>query len=267
MNRYSFDSKKHIHFLDGSPLVGTTTALSIMDKPGLTWWASGMACAEFGWLNPRKNTWQLCFEAAQGVLDKIKVLPLPEYLDFLNKAYRAHNTKKEKAADDGTNLHAEVERYIKGILAAETVSVPESLASFHAWCTENVERFLVSEVHCYSERLWCGGIVDFAYIDKKGNVVLADVKSSPKAYFSHFAQMGAYDIQLFENGGFDAAGNKVFELPGAITAHAVFHFGEGFTAPTIDYNVGRNCSAFENALALYRASHDYENFWKAKHAA
>lgn len=244
--------------LNGVPLIGTTTALNVIAKP-LTWWASGLACAEFGWLNPRKNTWQRCFDAAQKKLDEIKEMNLTKYLGLLNIAYRAHNTFKEEAADGGINLHAEVEKFIKqDQLGIQSNGHSAALDPFIEWCRTHVAKFLFSEIHCYSERLWCGGIVDFAYIDKDGRVVLADVKSSREAYFSQFVQMGAYDIQLSENGGVNSDGHKVFELPGQIAAHAVFHFGGGFKGPSIDYGVERNKAAFESALALYRNLQDYE---------
>lgn len=265
MNRYSFNKKDHIHTLDGKPLIGTTTALSVIEKP-LTWWASGMACAEFGWINPKKHTKEEVMAAAEKGLDNIKGCFMNErsghkyadWVKFLDKAYRAHNTKKEKAATEGIDLHELIETYIKSKIASIKISIDPLIESFVSWTDKNVKRFLFSEIHCYSERLWCGGIVDFAYEDMGGNFVLADVKSSREAYFSHMVQMGSYDIQLTENGGFDAKGTKTFTLDKPFKAHAIFHFGGGFTEPTISFNVQGNRDSFVNALGLYKNRQAFE---------
>ncbi|KKL09949.1 hypothetical protein LCGC14_2560730, partial [marine sediment metagenome] len=50
--KYTFNEDKHLHLLDGKPLTGTSSVGNVLAKGGLVWWSSGLACAEFGWLNP-----------------------------------------------------------------------------------------------------------------------------------------------------------------------------------------------------------------------
>ena len=257
MPKYTFDSERHIHLLDGKPLIGTTTALDVLGKP-LTWWASGMCAAEFGWKNSKLVKSDERLMSAKEHLEYIKTMNPGSYLELLDKAYKAHNTKKEKSADEGIDLHSAVEEYIKGEMTGQGVLIPDPrLETFRKWCEVNVKQFLFSEVNCYSERLWCGGIVDFGYISKDGKFILGDVKSSKDAYFSHFVQMGGYDIQLSENGGFTASGDKVFTCPKEIAGHGVFHFGGGFK-PTFSWGVLRNRRSFESALSLYKDRQNYE---------
>ena len=43
--RYRFidENGKHLHTLDGIPLIGTSTAVQVLGKGGLTWWAAELA--------------------------------------------------------------------------------------------------------------------------------------------------------------------------------------------------------------------------------
>lgn len=282
MARYSFDKEKHIHYLDGKRLYGTSTILDVLNKPGLTWWASGQACAEFGWtpLNKDKDgkiawreTERLKNRAAEAriVSDNrftdIVRMSSAQYFELLDKAYRAHNDNKNTAATKGTKLHEHCETYIKRRIAGDSSleGLPAEVLPFVAWSENNVKRFLFSEIHCYSERLWVGGITDFAYEDMHERWILADVKSAKEAYFANMVQMGGYNLQLIDNGGMDMHGELTFTMgAGYFSGHAVFHFGEGFTEPTISYLVERNRRAFENTLALYK---DSEEFDKNKAAA
>src|SRR5437899_1811597 len=56
VGRYRFHDKdgEHLHTLDGKPLIGTSTAIRVLNKP-LTWWAAGMALTPLGWLNKNKS--------------------------------------------------------------------------------------------------------------------------------------------------------------------------------------------------------------------
>ena len=263
MSQYIFDEPRHIHLLNGHPMIGTTTALSVIEKP-FTWWASGMACSEFGWSNAKKVKTDERIEKAQAKLDEIKAMSIGQYVSLLDKAYSAHNSSKKVAADSGIDLHSMVEDFIKKRMEGvqgELFFPDERMRPFEEWCDNNVKRFLFSEVNCYSERLWCGGQPDFAYEDMNGNYVLADAKSHKAAYFSDMAQLGGYNIQLSENGGFTEDGKKIFELKKPFKSHAVFHFGGGFTAPTISYGIERDKNAFEYALALYKCRQDFDKIF------
>lgn len=266
MNRYNFNEEKHIHSLDGKPLIGTTTALGIISKE-LTWWASGMCAGEMGWLNSKKHDQNERLVKAGAKLTDIKLMNIGEYLKLLDMAYRAHHELKEKRAGEGTDLHALAEEWIKFKMNGGKESqsdnelfayvAPEVLSSFITWCENNVKRFLFSEVHCYSERLWVGGKTDFGYEDMNGNYVLADIKSRDKDYFSDHVQMGGYDL-LLRSGGYDKDGNLIWQWTKPFHRHAVFTLGENFKKPVFSESPIKNCEAFECALGLYKIKQMYE---------
>ena len=103
MNEYRFDSERHIHLLNERPIIGTTTALGVISKP-LTWWASQLACEQFGFLNPKNNPTGECDKYAQEKLDEIRKMSLGEYRKLLDRAYRAHATKLKDSAGEGRTI-------------------------------------------------------------------------------------------------------------------------------------------------------------------
>ena len=253
MKNYQFDSAHHIHLLDGKPLIGTTTALYILDKPGLVWWGSSLACAEFGWVNPKKASVKEFEEASKNKLAEIKQMDNEQYLRLLNTAYRAHSVKKTESAEKGISLHEQIENYIKcKVSGTEPLLIDDSIKPFVEWSEKNVSRFLFSELHCYSEVLWAGGIIDFCYIDKQGRNVLGDIKSSEKPYYSHWLQLGAYTTQLSENGGYTPEGKRVFTLDKPIAYHAVFCERGGLGKPFFNFEMDGVRKAFAYCINLYK---------------
>jgi len=259
MEKYSFDSENHIHKIGDKPLCGTSTVCGIIAKP-LTWWASGMAVSVMGWSNKKITDKNVRLEKAKGALQAIKELEAPEYLDLLDKAYQAHNEKKEISAEAGTDMHALLEKYVK-LMITDQAGLPMEMNSYEhpaveqfvKWAKENVKRFLASEIYLYSREQWLGGICDVIYEDLKGDTYIGDFKSSKDAYFSQFLQTALYHIQLTENnGGFDKDGNKILELNGGIKGYAIFPFGSDFKEPTIRYASEDWTMAGIGAVKLYK---------------
>ena len=183
LNRYRFDEKNHIHFLDNKPLFGTSSIVGVLNKPGLTWWASGKALEPLGW-TPTKELKAKRGISAIAKLGEIKKLKSSEYLDLLDKCYSNHKDSLEKSADKGIDLHAELERYIisvtnPGYIVLEPFD--ERIKPFIEWAENNVTEWLWSEAHCYSLRLWTGGIGDAGAILKDGSIALIDFKSSKES--------------------------------------------------------------------------------------
>lgn len=257
---YKFESGRHLHSLDGRPLCGVTTVLSIMDKPGLTWWAAGMACGKMGWMNKKKCSYDERAANAEGYLNHIKEMDTAKYLNLLDEAYSAHNERKKDSADTGKDMHKLLEEFIKstmglgkGILFSDPIIQP-----FIDWTKKNVKQFLFSELYCYSKSLWCGGIADFGYIDMEDNYVLGDFKSSSAVYFTQWAQCGAYDILISENGGYTADGKKIYDAKFPFKYHAIFAAGMGLDNPTFNHNTIPTREAFCHALALYKSKLFFE---------
>ena len=259
MNRYKFEKEAHVHSLDQKRLYGTTTILDVLGK-SLTWWSSGLAVAELGWLNPKLHTPEERMDASQIGHATILNMTPKEFQALLDKAYRAHKTTLDKKADDGTDLHHELSVYVQsqidGVPFGQSTCSPkywDKVHQFIEWSKVNVREFILSEAHCYSERLWVGGQFDLLYIDNQGRMMLGDFKSAKDCYFSQFVQLGGYDIQLSENGALDKDGNMLYRPPTpSIQGHAVFFFGAKTFEPAISFNTARNKRAFESCVSLYK---------------
>src|SRR3990167_2144652 len=133
---YNFDDttnpdtgkENHVHLLDMEDgrgfreLTGTSGIGNVLAKEGLTWWASRKACEDFGFIHPdiKKNGKKVGkvptedrLLAATKVWEQIVKENPFQYLDRLDKAYKAHKTSLDNSAKKGTDLHAELEKYVK----------------------------------------------------------------------------------------------------------------------------------------------------------
>lgn len=123
--QYKFinEKKEHLHTFDGKPLTGTSSVTEVLAKP-LTWWASGKAVETLGWVKGADWKTLKTDEAKQEELKRriavvapkfaeIKEMDEATFLALLDKAYRAHSENLKKSADKGTDLHAELERFVK----------------------------------------------------------------------------------------------------------------------------------------------------------
>lgn len=265
---YYFNAEDHIHMLDGQPLIGTSTAMSVLAKP-LTWWASGLAVAELGWTNSKKDDKAVPIPDRIAIagprFEQIKKLSTEDFLKLLDKAYRAHYTSLNKSADKGTDMHAELEEYTK-LMILEHGGAPYELTEykhlavqqFAEWAVTNVKRFIASEIHCYSRTHWVGGISDCIAELNDGRIVVIDFKSSKEAYLSQKWQGCGYAIEFEENGGFTSDGQKILE-PLKIDAVIIFPFGAKEVKPNFYVDMIGGKEAFLAALTLHKKmpSKDY----------
>lgn len=279
-NRYRFidepDAKgkpQHLHTLDGQPLFGTSTVLSILHKPGLVWWSSGLACEWMGWktskiADSRKRTPMDERMTPEFLTRHAEIVALPpdKYMEELDLAYKAHNVKLDKSADAGTIMHKHLENFVNMCLEgnegkpipardlpqSEEQPLPIPVVLFAAWACGNVKRFLASEAYCYSEKLWTGGIVDLMYQDNDGGIALLDFKSAKAAYDTHFLQNSGYDIAISENGILTKEGDLVRKFKGKFRRYAVLPFGMEQPMPQFRDNVDELKAGFEACVALYK---------------
>lgn len=270
---YTFDEENHIHKFTGKPLLGTTTVCGVIAKP-LTWWASGLACEKFGWLPSKKkiggkyvvvNTEEERQQHAVEYLNRIRELPLEEYMKLLDEAYKAHSVKLNDSADSGTDLHAILEKYVKSCIynnnkkplaiwdsGIEEKVLKDKIEKFVNWAYENIEEFVWSELHCYSHSLWLGGISDVGIKLKNGKVGILDFKSAKESYETHFIQCGGYDLQISENGGFTSNGYKILNEGIKFDFYAIVPFGADEFTVDFRYNVDELKEAFKSALVIYK---------------
>lgn len=252
---YHFDRKNHLHFHTGNPLTGTSSVMDVLSK-NLAWWAAELAaieCLESGEKIPtiREEYQKAC--ASHNKKQAIDALQV-KYPTF-KKARFAHYTAKNDSAKKGTDLHAELERYVKDVIAGKQINRDDYEGQIHpfiTWTEKNVARFLWSEMHVFSTKHWLGGISDCGAELKNGEVAIIDFKSSKEAYQSQSWQIAGYDIQVTENGGYDSKGIKMFTLHKPITQHIVVPFGAKIVKPVVFGNVEGNKRAFLGALAVYR---------------
>lgn len=266
--KYKFldEDGEHLHTYESQPLIGTSAVSNVLSKP-LTYWASGLACAKFGWTHKgdKKKGWarkEDRLRVAIEVRTKITGLNDEQYLALLDEAYSAHASTLKTAAGKGTDLHAMLETWVKKCISENAgvpllpVSTPEweytLILPFINWSVTYVKRFLVSEGHCYSTRLWVGGIVDLVYEKYDGSIGIMDFKSSKEAYLSQFWQCAGYDIQISENGVYDKNGKLLLKLDKPISEYAVFPFGMPVPTPQFNVDIAGGRAAFEAELLLYK---------------
>ena len=257
--QYIDEKGEHLHTLDGRPLIGTSTVCKIISKP-LTWWASGMAVAKFGWLDPKKNPPEAVQEALGRAFEEIKLLDLPAYEKLVAEAYKAHSVRLKKAAKDGTDLHAELEQFVLEEMELAIVA-PHSpkIQPFVDWARANVKKWLWAEGHCYSEELWTGGIADSGAEMNDGSLAVFDFKSAKDAYYDHFVQAGGYATALEESGLLTRDGELVLEFEKPFDKLIIVPFGAEVMNPVIRTDVGTFKHNFRNALALYKGQQAFEN--------
>lgn len=271
MNRYKFidEGRQHLHTLDGAPLIGTSTVLGVLSKP-LTWWAAELAaveCLEAGAHIPTIRDEYDEAAAKSGPEKKKAIDALSKKYPVFKKARFAHYDRKNKAADTGIDMHAELEKYVTLCLhnhdgapfTPQTDGLPAPVLIFSKWAMENVKRFRASEGHCYSEPLWVGGITDLYFEDKKERLAVMDFKSSKDAYLSQFIQCAGYDIEIAENGILDKDGNLILKPERSADYYAIFPFGMEEPEPELRFDTDRLRKAFESAVDLHKIVNAAEN--------
>lgn len=252
-DQYQFNDAKHLHSLNGRPLTGTSSVVNVLAKGGLTWWASGMCAAEFGWLNPKKHTEDELIESARNARVDLVDMDAKDYVKHLQKAYYAHSTNLKKTAKKGTDLHAELEDFVKGVMGIMPKrEYDERIKPFVEWSKENVEEFLWSEAHCYDESLWVGGISDTGVKLKTGKLAVIDFKSSKEAYLNQFIQDAGYALQIEKNGLWNSTGTMNKRIDGKFEELIVVPFGAKVVTPVVRCNVEELKQGFVSAVSLYR---------------
>ncbi len=251
---YKFDKENHTHSLDDKPLTGTSSIGNVLAKP-LTWWASGKAVEILGWSNPKKVSKEERLNIVKEQYEVIKELTIEEYLKLLDKAYRNHFDSLKTSAEKGTDLHAELERFVKSQMGKNKENhFDEKIKPFIEWSDKNIKEFIASEAHCYSERLWVGGITDAVARLSDDKLAVIDFKSSREAYTTQFIQACLYAIQINENGLFSEDGEHNLKLDKPIEKIVVIPFGAD-KMPS-NKELMRNVSVFiegaESAVKLYR---------------
>jgi len=220
----------------------------------LTWWASGKALEQLGWTNPKIVPKEEGIKIA-GKARKNFFITNADYYDWLQECYKNHATSLKESAEKGTDLHAELEKFVKaemGIWNYEIEDLDKRILPFVNWAKENVKQFLWSEANCFDEELWVGGISDAGCELKDGRLAVIDFKSSKAAYPTSFLQTAGYAIQIEKNGLFHESGLANKKVEGRFGALIVVPFGAEVVMPEIRYEVEPYKLGFRQAVGLYR---------------
>ena len=278
---------KHSHLLDlydtgeFKKLTGTSSVVNVLHKP-LSWWAASETVKTLGWIHPKikKNGREIGLvpdeerkKIAQPIYNAIKKESLTQYVARLDAAYKAHDKSLDDSAKAGTDLHALLEQYVKDCLKHEgnpAVGLGkdyiEKIMPFVDWSNMAVKEFIYSEVHCFHEGHWIGGISDAGAVLKKhivetknGQVeipedtrVVIDFKSAKEAYSSSFIQGAGYALQVERNGLLDANGNQIGKVEKPFDGVVIVPFGAEVVYPEIRLKIEEYKEAFIHCLALYR---------------
>lgn len=191
-NKYTFKENGHQHLWDGKRMTGVTTVLGVIAKPALIGWAANMAV---DYVKDRLG------RTENGDFTNDENLVWTTSKKILEEARKAHTKKKEAAGDIGKLVHSAIEEYVKnGTEPKLDKQGTKMFENFKKWVADNKVKFLESEKHLYSEKLFVGGICD-AIVEIDGQKWLADWKTGgTRIYPEAMAQMAGYEILAREMG-------------------------------------------------------------------
>lgn len=224
---YTFDDKKHVHKLNDKALTGVTTILGVIAKPALIQWAAN-------------ETTKYIKENFESTIYNFE----DKWEAFLKEASIAHTKKKESGGEKGKDVHSEIESLIKASIENKPFEYdgnnPQVL-HFLIWAMKNKVKFVSSEEHIYSKKLWIGGICDFV-CEIDGETWIGDIKTSSAIYPEYFFQTAAYQKCFEEMGKY-----------GKFKGHIILNLKKdgSFTEKRSISNED-NLLAFLAALTLYR---------------
>lgn len=175
-----FEEKRHLYTVDNTKVAGVTGVTGVLNKPALVYWAVNKAV-----------------EYLDNTLEPGKAYDEIQLKKLLEEAKFAHRKASGDAADIGTIVHNWIESYIKGENPEPPINekLKKSTQAFVKWTEENDVKFVLSEKKVYSRKYNFAGTLDFtAYIGKRKQMVIGDVKTSTGVYPEMFFQTAAYQL-------------------------------------------------------------------------
>ena len=120
-----------------------------------------------------------------------------------------HNAKfiAQKAADEGTQVHEAIERYVEGEKISwlnehgysnYSLDVWKMILKFHDFWTTCKPKLIESEIHLFSDKYMYAGTCDLI-LDINGETWLIDIKTSNSLHTSQELQLAAYTQAWNEN--------------------------------------------------------------------
>lgn len=180
-----FDDEKHKYWNEkGVPLISTTGATKVLDKPALLGWVA----KEMGIF--MQQNWDVNRQYTE-----------EEKIELIDKAKKEYRWVSKKATDIGTAIHELVEKWIKG----EKFDMPtdenvlNGLTAFLKYQKEHKSKWLLSERLVYSRKHQVSGTMDgLELIESEKKLYPTDFKSSKGIYDEMNFQIGGYQMMLEE---------------------------------------------------------------------
>ena len=155
--------------VEGEPVPGVTTAIGVMDKPALKFWAFKQGQA---------------YERGE-----------------INSLYE----KRDEAADAGTLAHQMIEHYLKGLPEPSEDGIEKAVLNkaqgcfiaYLEWERSHDFKYVASELSLVSEEYKYGGTLDIGAV--LSDLSIVDIKTSKDVYFSMKVQVAAYKSLWNEN--------------------------------------------------------------------
>ncbi len=247
-SNFTFDAKQHCYTLDGELLPGVTTVLSTLAKPALIQWAANMAC---DYVSENRERF-----GDSGYPDTGASFSDGNLDEVLKEAKTAYAKKRDKASEQGTDIHSEIEGVIKKWIEQNS-GWPTDMATnlytdqtqkFITWASDNNVQFHESEKRLYSPTHKFAGTVDFT-CTMDGKRLVGDIKTTSGIYdLSPFLQVAAYRICLEEMGEAPYQGGVIIRLgkDGSFDEH-------------YRYDAGDDMDTFLALLKVYKALAKYKN--------
>lgn len=177
-----FDPVKHLYKINGERAFGVTTALGIIDKSFLKFWAVNKAV-----------------EYVKANIVPGQPLDELEIQSILQGAKDAHKTYAGSAADMGTYVHNWIEEFVKG----ENPELPtnpkllKTINDFKEWWDKtDVEVLHAERMLCSPTHMLAGTPDLICRVD--GKLTIMDWKTGGGIYPDMFLQMAAYAMMLEE---------------------------------------------------------------------
>lgn len=243
---FRFDEKAHKYYLDDELLPGVTTILGTLNKPALVQWAANEAVKYV----ENAPIFKLPLQG-----DEWRVKP-DELKAVLEEARTAHAKKRDKAADQGTDVHAQIETYIKscietnkGVALAHSTDEAPQASKFVDWAMTNGAVFHESEKKLYSPLHKFAGTTDFT-ATVNGKRLVGDIKTTSGIYdLSPFLQCAAYRIMLEEMGEPNYDGSVIIRLGKDGAFEEYYRYDE----------TGEDKQTFLSLLDVYKAMARFKN--------
>ena len=198
----SYNEDKHMYYVNDQKVESVTGICSRgLQKPNLVNWLVATPLNEVKRLINEK-------------LDNNEPLDRAGLERIFKTAKEKTNKIKEDAGLVGTVVHGLIEDFLKGkdIPKQSDPAVVNCWNLFLDWWNKQEYKVVELEKKIYSKKYNYAGTLDLVVKDKKGNLVLMDIKTSNFISFDYFLQLNAYKFAYEEETGSKVSKSFIVKL-------------------------------------------------------